>query len=149
MNGLVKSLQGLFWVLFLLFAEIYIFAVFFTMVVNEEDYGIDFQQEYFSDMAHSMMTLLNIAILAEWGEIVRPVLRHQPMLLPCFIVFVFVSSFAMLNVMIGIICDNISEARKELENNENEKQLEKARAIWDENIYARGLGQEHIRQSAN
>ena len=59
-----------------------------------------------------MLTLLDIAVLAEWNEIVRPVQAHQPWLLLVFILFLLITAFGMLNVMIGVIVDSTAAAKR-------------------------------------
>eukprot|EP00440_Ansanella_granifera_P033961 gb/GFBE01036840.1/.p1 GENE.gb/GFBE01036840.1/~~gb/GFBE01036840.1/.p1 ORF type:complete len:454 (+),score=90.41 gb/GFBE01036840.1/:1-1362(+) len=141
-DGLYLSMKGLSWVISLIAVLVYMFAIFFTIEIQEELYDDEFKNvNYFGDMAHSLMTLLDIAILAEWGEIVRPVLNHQPWLLPFFACFALLSSFGMLNVMIGVIVDSTQAARKEIEDEKKRRQIEYASETWKKTIHSRGLSQ--------
>mmetsp|Transcript_44144 Transcript_44144/g.70564 ORF Transcript_44144/g.70564 Transcript_44144/m.70564 type:complete len:459 (+) Transcript_44144:66-1442(+) len=146
-EGLTSSLRSLSWVLFLLVIIMWVFGIFFTMTISgdyEDEWdGID----YFGDMAHSMMTLMDIAFLAEWGPVVRPVFNHQPYLLPFFIAFVLTSAFGMLNVIIGVIVDKTHQARKTLEDKMKQQQIKEATDVWENKIAKRGLSNKHIRQS--
>eukprot|EP00930_Biecheleria_cincta_P003928 TRINITY_DN104835_c0_g1_i1.p1 TRINITY_DN104835_c0_g1~~TRINITY_DN104835_c0_g1_i1.p1 ORF type:complete len:485 (+),score=74.51 TRINITY_DN104835_c0_g1_i1:95-1549(+) len=145
-QGLVQAMRSLFWVLLLLFLLIYVFAVFLTMEVAEDqdDFG---KTDYFSDMSNSMLTLVNFALLTEYGDIVRPIMNNQPVLLPVLFVFTLIASFGMMNVMIGIIVDNMSESRKALEDAKKIIDLKTASRRWRKNIHGRGLSAQDVARS--
>ena len=60
-------------------------------------------------MDKAMLTILNIAILAEWPEIVRPIFIKQPLLVVVFLAFMWFISFGLMNVIIGLIVDSVMD----------------------------------------
>jgi len=118
--------------------------VFFTATV---DNGI-FEMPYFYDTAHASLTLIDIAILAEWGDIVRPVMDDQIALLPFFFVFLLITSFGMLNVMIGVIVESTAEAKHDIELENRAVKIAKAEATWKHKIHAERLSNPDIQNCA-
>lgn len=74
---------------------------------QEPPFNVD---KYFGSLPRAWLTLFNMVILAEWPEVVRPLFSALPLLVPPFIVFVTLCSFAIMNVVIGIICQQTDEA---------------------------------------
>mmetsp|Transcript_20150 Transcript_20150/g.35803 ORF Transcript_20150/g.35803 Transcript_20150/m.35803 type:complete len:528 (+) Transcript_20150:93-1676(+) len=143
-EGLVRSVKALGWVLCLLMLVVYVFAIFTTNVID----NALFQKNYFGDTFHAFVTLVDIAIGSEWGSIVRPLLEHQPVLLLVFGFFVLISTFGMLNVMIGVIVDSTAESKLSLEMERRKQQIEEASQMWKDSIHANGLSAEDIRKSS-
>lgn len=138
-EGLIRAFKSLSWVLLLIFSLVYIFAVFFTVEIHH-DYEDDFRGiDYFSDMSHTMMTLVDIALLTEWSDVVRPVMKRQPGLLPFFFLFALLTSFAMLNVMIGVIVDSTGAARRAIDVQCKRVEMDDAFQIWIEKMKAGGI----------
>merc|ERR1719359_1709558 len=69
----------------------------------------------FGNMRCAMVTLFNIAILAEWTEIVRPVMLRQPLMVLFFIAFSIFVCFGVMNVIIGMIVDSVIQNARSLE----------------------------------
>ena len=57
----------------------------------------------FGSMGCSMLTLFNVAILADWGEVVRPISEKQPLMMAFFVFFVLFVCYGVMNVIIGMI----------------------------------------------
>jgi voltage-gated sodium channel len=89
----------------------YVFSVMATML-----YGDTFP-EYFGTIGESAYSLFQIMTLESWSQgIVRPVLEVHPLAWLFFIPFILMTSFAVLNLFIGIIVDSMQEqARERLE----------------------------------
>jgi len=134
------SLQRLSWVIALLLIIVYISAVFFCIMIGTDMdwYPDDFKHVYFGDMLHGLITLIDIAILVEWPEIVRPVTDVQLYLLPVFLLFVVICSFGMMNVMIGVIVDSTASAKQEIERVQKDEKLNEAQDIWKSMVEAQG-----------
>merc|ERR1719401_2677252 len=97
-------------------ANIYVFAVFMSTELGHSDEIVqEFGADFFGDLKASMLTLMNVALLAEWSEIIRPMMEHQPYLIPFLMIFAIVSTFGMINIMVGIIVDGTAEAHKEMD----------------------------------
>ncbi len=110
-SGLFRAIPGMGAVLMLLSLIFYVFSVMATML-----YGDNFPQ-YFGTIGESAYSLFQIMTLESWSEsIVRPVLDEHPMAWLFFIPFILMTSFAVLNLFIGIIVDSMQEqARERLE----------------------------------
>jgi len=145
-EGIMGALASIAWITLLLGSAIYVFAIACTFLIGTytyapvtEDALIHFEtfdnKEYFGNLLKSMLTLYNIAILTEWPEIVRPMMKHQPYLIPLLVGMMMFLTFGVLNVMIGVIVRNTEDVRlNELEMLEKENQrrkLELVHAIWN------------------
>lgn len=103
---IIDSLASMFWVGMLLGVIIYGTAIF-CVAMFKDDIKL---QTYFHDLWSSMLSLFNIVMLDEWGQIIRPVARSKPWLVPFFVLFVIFTSCGVVNVMIGIIVESINAA---------------------------------------
>jgi len=110
-SGLIRAIPGMGAVVMLLALIFYVFSVMATML-----YGDNFPQ-YFGTIGESAYSLFQIMTLESWSEsIVRPVLDEHPLAWLFFIPFILMTSFAVLNLFIGIIVDSMQEqARERLE----------------------------------
>lgn len=92
----------------LLFLVSYIFAVMFTQLFKNlyaEGYTTE---NYFGRIDDTFFTLFQIMTLDAWADIAREVMAvHAWAWLP-FIVFVIVTGFVVVNLIIAVICDAIS-----------------------------------------
>ncbi len=109
--GLFRAIPGMTAVVALLALIFYVFSVMATML-----YGDTFP-EYFGTIGESAYSLFQIMTLESWSQgIVRPVLEVHPLAWLFFIPFILMTSFAVLNLFIGIIVDSMQEqARERLE----------------------------------
>ncbi len=110
-SGLFRAIPGMTAVVMLLALIFYVFSVMATML-----YGDTFP-EYFGTIGESAYSLFQIMTLESWSQgIVRPVLEVHPLAWLFFIPFILMTSFAVLNLFIGIIVDSMQEqARERLE----------------------------------
>lgn len=132
-QGVLQAVFTTVYVFALLIFIFYVFAMFLTEhmgrqkdtsvypgfetdidIINQSSLMVDFNPYlYFGSMAASMFTLFNMAILAEWNEVVRPIALKQPAYVLVFLVFGLLVAFGVMNVMIGVIVDSvIAESKK-------------------------------------
>lgn len=145
--GAVSTTMYVFAMLVLIF---YIFAIFLTEHLGRGD-ALDIYPGYavleevidenaimlnynphmcFGSMPRSMLTLFNMALFAEWAEVVRPVAQKQPVYVAVFIVFALLVGFGVMNVMIGVIVDSvIAESKRIDECCQEQIKLEKMRTL--------------------
>jgi hypothetical protein len=92
----------------LLFLVSYIFAVMFTQLFKDlYERGLT-DADYFGRMDDTFFTLFQIMTLDNWADIARQVMAvHVWAWLP-FVVFVIVTGFVVVNLIIAVICDAIS-----------------------------------------
>lgn len=143
-NGFVESLKTLSWVLLLLSIVLYVSGIFMTLTVGhsctEEGAYQSWMDCYrmFGNVPYSMYTLFQVLTLESWSmAVARPVIEVQPGLLVFFVIFLFITTFGLLNIIVGVICENTMQAaqqNEELQNARRKRQqlaeLDKLRQIF-------------------
>ena len=72
-------------------------------------------QEWFGTIGASMYSLFQIMTLESWSMgIVRPVMKVYPYAWMFFVPFIMVTSFAVINLFIGVIVDAMQRVQEEL-----------------------------------
>jgi len=98
--ALLRAIPGMGSILSLLALVFYVSSVMATKL-----FGAGFP-EWFSTIGASAYTLFQIMTLESWSMgIVRPVMAAQPYAWAFFVPFILVTSFAVLNLFIGIVVD--------------------------------------------
>ena len=93
-----------------------IFYVAAVMAVNL--YGADFPEQ-FGTLGRSLFTLFTVMTLEGWvDDVVKPILAKHPYAWIFFISFIVVTTFTVLNLIIGIIVNAIGEEHAEAEKEE-------------------------------
>lgn len=140
--GFRESLSTLFWVLMLLTVVIYVFAIFLRYTLN--CFGAfrewDDCAEYFGSMPAAMYTLFQVITLESWSQVfARPILKVQPAFFIVFLLFLFLTTFGILNIIVGVIVENTLNAAKqnqELQERRMQRQLrqelESIRRLFEE-----------------
>ncbi|MEX0970440.1 MAG: ion transporter [Paracoccaceae bacterium] len=117
-RALLEALPGMGAVIILLAIVYYIFAVMATMM-----YGDTFPQ-WFGTIAESLYSLFQIMTLESWSMgIVRPVMEVHPSAWMLFVPFIVMTSFAVLNLFIGILVNTMQSAVEEAQDKELERIL--------------------------
>jgi len=127
-ESILNSLSSMVWLSVLLGILIYMVAICCVQFVGrsknvypKDDFDVDV---YFGDMTAAAMTGLNMAMLQEFGEIMRPMLKYQPVYCLGMLLYVGVASFGIMNAIIGVIVTKTSDAQSELDK-ENESAFRK------------------------
>jgi uncharacterized membrane protein YphA (DoxX/SURF4 family) len=112
MKNLVLALFGvmprMFAIGLLLFLVSYIFAVMFTQLFKDlGERGLT-DADYFGRIDDTFFTLFQIMTLDGWADIARQVMEVYPWAWLPFIVFVIITGFVVVNLIIAVICDAIS-----------------------------------------
>ncbi len=102
--ALLYAIPGMISVISVLMIIFYIAAVLTTQIFgSSEDPEM---QELFGDIGSSMYTLFQLMTLEGWHEnIAGPTMSHFPWSWAFFVPFIIITSFAVLNLFIGIIVD--------------------------------------------
>lgn len=102
--AIVKSLPSIAWTGGLLLLVYYIFAL-----MGVSFFGAAFP-EWFGDLGKTMYTLFQVMTLESWSMgIARPVMEAYPVAWLYFVPFVLISSFIVMNVVVGIVVNAISD----------------------------------------
>ncbi len=109
-GGLLAAIPGLGSVIGIISVILYVFAVIATKLFAER-----FPQ-WFGTLGESVYTLFQIMTLEGWGDIARSVMEVYPVAWLFFVIFILVSTFAMLNLFIAVVVTSMqSEHRREIE----------------------------------
>ncbi len=82
-------------------------------------------QDWFGSIGASAYTLFQIMTLESWSMgIVRPVMTHYPLAWMFFVPFIVITSFAVLNLFIGIIVDAMQMVQQDTRASEDEEQAD-------------------------
>jgi voltage-gated sodium channel len=137
-HGFLQSLKIIAWVGMMLIICIYICAIFLTLMVghNDEQYDPYFvtsggwdHEVYFKTVGRSFLSLLQVVTLDSWSEgIARHVAQEQPWMIAFFILFVFCTTFGLLNVIVGVIVENSMETASK-DSKKTKKKKEKDRQM--------------------
>jgi voltage-gated sodium channel len=107
-QALITAIPGMFSIIGLITLIFYVSAVLATNF-----YSSTFQ-EWFGDIGSSMYTLFQIMTLESWSMgIVRPVMDVHPTAWMFFVPFILVTSFAVINLFIGVIVDAMQSQHHE------------------------------------
>lgn len=141
-SGFVDAIRTLFWVSILIIFILYACAVFLTITIGQDEStygpykiisgGWDYQ-EYFGSVPRSMLTLFQIMTLDDWANgIARHVMSNQPAMAIFFILFVIITSYGIMNVVVGIIVERtLASAKLNEERNQRNQEKERARVLHD------------------
>lgn len=104
-EAMLHTLPSLFGVAILLFIFYYVYAV---LCVNL--FGTDFPA-HFGDLGKSFFTLFRLMIMDDFGNIVRQIIDKFAYAWVIFVSFVLIVGFVVLNLVVGIIVESISEIK--------------------------------------
>jgi len=143
LTGLVDAVRTTMCTGILLMVTIYVCSIFCVEWIGraggdvypgystDGDYidGMEFMMEFnphlaFGSISKSMLTLFNMCLLVEWPEVVRPVLLKQPYLVIGFVLFTMLVTFGIMNIIVGIIVDNVINLSQKYERQCMERALQ-------------------------
>ncbi len=105
-QALIKSMSGVFWASMLLVIVFYIFAL-----TGQNLFGEAFP-DWFGTLGDTIYTLFQIMTLESWSMgISRPVMEVFPWAWVYFVPFVVISSYFVLNVVVGIMVNAVGDVR--------------------------------------
>ncbi|QAX31444.1 ion transporter [Leisingera sp. NJS204] len=119
-EGFITALPGMGSVFLLMAIIFYIGSVIATKL-----FGQDFP-EWFGDLGRSAYSLFQIMTLESWSMgIVRPVMEVHPHAWAFFVPFIMVTTFAVVNLLVGLIVNSMQDAH-------GEEEVERTDAYRDE-----------------
>ncbi|MDO5706400.1 MAG: ion transporter, partial [Paracoccus sp. (in: a-proteobacteria)] len=114
-EGFLAALPGMASVFLLMAIIFYIFAVMATKL-----FGAAFP-EWFGSMGASAYSLFQLMTLDSWSSgTVRPVMEVYPWAWLFFIPFVLITTFTVMNLVIGLIVNSLQEAHQSDDNAQTE-----------------------------
>ena len=104
LGAIVKSVRGIMWTGSLLVLIYYVYGILGTHL-----FGARFD-DWFGNLGKSVYSLFQIMTLESWSMgIARPVIAVYPYAWIYFISYILMSSFLVMNVVVGIVLNSISE----------------------------------------
>lgn len=118
-SALLGSLPGLGSVFGLVLIVFYVSGVIATNMYSEEF------PERFGTLGMSFYTLFQVMTLEGWSEeIARPIMAVYPSAWVFFLIFIFISTFIVVNLFVAVIVDSINSIKHHEENKGNEQKEE-------------------------
>lgn len=109
-SGLLKAIPGMGSIVALLLLVLYVSGVMATQMFGSEFPAL------FGSLRSSLFTLVQIMTMEGWADLSGPVMDKFPYAWVFFLVYMLVTSFAVLNLFIGIIVDAMqTEALEDME----------------------------------
>eukprot|EP00930_Biecheleria_cincta_P038044 TRINITY_DN26135_c0_g1_i1.p1 TRINITY_DN26135_c0_g1~~TRINITY_DN26135_c0_g1_i1.p1 ORF type:complete len:728 (-),score=106.89 TRINITY_DN26135_c0_g1_i1:96-2279(-) len=116
--GIVEAVQSMFWVLLLTLVALYCSGIMITRCVGqgaclgkEGDLVPQATRDKFKSVADSMFTLFVLMNGEDWVS-AMPLLDMYPFIKFTFVIFIIISTWALLSVMTGVVSDNMIFARE-------------------------------------
>lgn len=133
-HGLISAISVLVWVMVLLVMILYVGALVVTNMVGKEcdegdtfDHFVDCYVMY-GTMPRSMYTLFQVMTLESWSmAVARPVLEEKPYMIIFFVGFLYLTTFGLMNIVMGVIVEQTLKSASE-----NEEKLAKQRYLQQE-----------------
>lgn len=112
--GVLDAMRTLVWAWVLITVIIFVFAVFMTRVLGREhaDLSDDLRQQ-FGRVEYSMFTLFQIMTLEGWPSIARNAMKYEPWIWIVFILFLFSTTFSLMNVIVSVIVESTLDQAKD------------------------------------
>jgi voltage-gated sodium channel len=132
-QALLSALPSVGWVVVLLLIIYYVYAVIGTNLFST------IAPDTFGTLWESLYTLFQITLADDLGEISRPLLASSGIsAVIYFVSFVILSAILVLNVIVGVVVDSVSEiknatAKKEQQKEDRREDVEKALGIKHKN----------------
>jgi voltage-gated sodium channel len=103
LNSLIRALPQLGYVVLLMFIIFYIYAAIgstFFAKINTDLWG---------DISISMLTLFRVMTFEDWTDVMYEVMEIYPFMWLYFLSFIFLTTFAFLNMVIGIVVNVLED----------------------------------------
>ena len=125
-EGFITALPGMGSVFMLMGIIFYIGAVMTTKLFG------DAFPDWFGTLGRSGYSLFQIMTLESWSMgIVRPVMAQYPYAWAFFIPFIMVTTFAVVNLLVGLIVNSMQDAHHEEDNAETDRYRDEVMAKLD------------------
>ena len=109
LSAIVKSLPGVGWASLLLGLVYYVYGILATNI-----FGSEFP-DWFGSLGRSVYSLFQIMTLESWSMgIARPVIAKFPYAWVLFVTYIMLTTFIVLNIVVGIVLNSISDSSKEV-----------------------------------
>lgn len=119
-KGIVAGLRSVIAVLLLLMLLIYVFAIMFTLNLANTEFGAG----VFERVPQSMNTLLLQVLCGPDEEFMKALAAAHRVSYVWFLIFILFANLTMMNMLIGILCDVVSNVAREAKEEEFKKEVQ-------------------------
>ena len=105
-GALFKSAKSIGYVMILMFIIFYIFAVVGTILFESVESGL------WRDVGIALLTLFRVMTFEDWTDVMYETMEIHPWSWIYYLMFIFLTTFTFLNMIIGIILDTLNEEHK-------------------------------------
>jgi len=118
-GALFKSAKSIGYVMILMFIIFYVFAVIGTILFENTQSGL------WRDVGVALLTLFRVMTFEDWTDVMYETMEIHPWSWIYYLIFIFLTTFTFLNMIIGIILDTLNEEHKKDEQDrvDEDKQL--------------------------
>jgi len=113
LNSLLSALPKLGYVVLLMFIIFYIYGAFGAILFNH------INPELWGDISISMLTLFRVMTFEDWTDVMYETMAVFPMSWLYFLSFIFLTAFAFLNMVIGIVVSVVEEEHQRMKQETN------------------------------
>lgn len=107
LSAVIRSIPGVMWASVILLLIYYVYGIIGTNLFGKT------HPQWFGTLGGSVYSLFQIMTLESWSMgIARPVLEAHPYAWIYFVSYILVSSFVVMNIVVGIVLTSISESVK-------------------------------------
>jgi voltage-gated sodium channel len=103
LNSLLKALPRLGYVMALMFIIFYIYAAIGSLLFE------DINPVLWGDISIAMLTLFRVMTFEDWTDVMYETMVVYPMSWSFYVSFIFLTAFAFLNMVIGIVVNVLEE----------------------------------------
>ena len=97
LNSLIKALPQLGYVILLMFIIFYIYAAIGA------SFFVNINQDLWGDISIAMLTLFRVMTFEDWTDVMYETMAVYPFSWLYYLTFIFLTTFAFLNMVIGIV----------------------------------------------
>lgn len=122
LNSLMKALPRLGYVALLMFIIFYIYGAMgstFFENINPVLWG---------DISRSMLTLFRVMTFEDWTDVMYETMTVYPFSWAFYLTFIFLTAFAFLNMVIGIVVSVLDEEHRKLDQEQGEPTMKELQA---------------------
>jgi len=126
-NSLFRSSASISYVFILMFIVFYIFAVVGTILFEATPSGL------WNDLGTSLLTLFQVMTFEGWTDIMHESMKIHPWSWIFYILFIFLTTFTFLNMIIGIMLESLNEEHKEEHKDDDTQEMVLLKEIIEQN----------------
>jgi len=126
-NALFRSSASIGYVFILIFIVFYIFAVMGTIFFEGSPSGL------WDDLGTALLTLFRVMTFEGWTDVMYESMEIHPYSWIFYVLFIFLTTFTFLNMIIGIILESLNEEHKEEHKDDETKETLLLKEIIEQN----------------